>query len=110
MTRERWYREVSIDRITEAGKDGYRILLDGTPLRSPAGTPVVLPNAKLADAIAAEWRAQEAKINPATMVLTKLVNTAIDRVAPNRLQAIEQISAYGNSDLLCYRADSPAEL
>jgi chaperone required for assembly of F1-ATPase len=44
------------------------------------------------------------------MVLTKLANTAIDRIGPDRQLAIDQIAAFARSDLVCYRADSPADL
>jgi chaperone required for assembly of F1-ATPase len=103
---QRFYREVSVN----ADGDSYAVLLDGKPLSTPARKPLVLPNLKLAEAVADEWRAQTGKIQPANMLLTKLANTAIDRVAPERSEAIRQIVAFGQSDLLCYRAESPSDL
>jgi len=44
------------------------------------------------------------------MMLTKLTNTAVDRVAPDRAQAVRQVLAFGRNDLLCYRAGAPADL
>jgi chaperone required for assembly of F1-ATPase len=105
---KRFYREVVAEAAPESG--GYRILLDGKPVRTPAANALVLPTAGLADAIAAEWRAQEGTIRPDTMILTKLANTAIDQVRPNRASVIAQILAYANSDLLCYRAEAPESL
>jgi chaperone required for assembly of F1-ATPase len=64
----------------------------------------------LAEGIAEEWRAQHEKIRPETMMLTKLANTAIDRVAANRPAVVEQVLAFARSDLICYRAPGPDEL
>ncbi len=69
-----------------------------------------LPNRALAEAIAAEWAGQGDKLKPATMPLTQLANTAIDRVAPDPAPAIEELLAYAETDLLCYRAEAPPGL
>ena len=106
MKRARFYRDVTVDRAGEA----YRVLLDGKPIRTPAGAPFLLPNENLAQAVAEEWRAQGEKLSVESMPLTKLANTAIDRVAPNRAAWIEQILAFAKSDSICYRAASPQEL
>jgi len=106
--RARFYRDVAVACPSEGG--GYLVLLDGKQVRTPAGAILVLPNLALADAVAEEWRAQGEKIRPATMTLTKLANTAIDRIAADKREAEAQILAFANSDLICYRADAPAEL
>ena len=106
MTRTRFYRDVSVERAGEA----YRILLDGKPIRTPASLAFVLPNETLAQAIAQEWRDQGEKLKPESMVLTKLANTAIDRVPANRAAWIAQILAFAKSDSVCYRATVPAGL
>lgn len=93
-----------------SGGAGYRILLDGRPVKTPAKAEMVLPGQALADAIAAEWNAQGEDVDPRAMVLTGLVWTAIDLVEAKRDQVIEEIAAYGAHDLLCYRAESPDEL
>ncbi|MCV6596496.1 MAG: ATPase [Mangrovicoccus sp.] len=90
--------------------EGYGIALDGRALRTPAKAQMILPSRPLAEAVAAEWRAQEEKIDPLSMPFTRTVNSAIDNVAKNHSQIAEMIAAYGESDLLCYRAESPAEL
>jgi chaperone required for assembly of F1-ATPase len=104
--RNRFYKDVSV----AANEHGHGIFLDGRPIRTPMGTAFAVPSKPLADAIAEEWRAQGEKIRPETMLLTKLVNTAIDRVTGNRVLAIGQVLAFAKSDLLCYRAEAPAEL
>ncbi len=90
--------------------DAHAILLDGRPVKTPAKAPLALPARALADAIAAEWNAQGAKIDPRTMPLTGLANAAIDRVAPDPAAFAAGLARYGESDLLCYRADAPAAL
>jgi chaperone required for assembly of F1-ATPase len=64
----------------------------------------------LAEAVAAEWEAQEPAIDLRTMPLTKLANSAIDRTRPHRRRAIDEIVKYAGSDLVCYRATEPGEL
>ena len=86
------------------------IRLDDRPLRTPARAALVLPTPALARAVADEWRAVETIVDPRAMPLTGLANAAIDRVAVDRAGFAAPIAAYAESDLLCYRADAPAEL
>lgn len=106
MSRNRFYKEVSV-----GSADGFhRVLLDGKPVKTPGGAFLALPFTSLAQAIAEEWNAQDKSIRPETMILTKLANTAIDRVATNLANTRQRTLAFGKSDVLCYRADVPAEL
>lgn len=86
------------------------ILLDGKPIKTPAKADLIAPTRALAEAIAQEWREQGANIKPATMHLTKLANTAIDRVESLRDAFLGELAEYARSDLLCYRASEPAAL
>ena len=86
------------------------ILLDGKSVLTSAGAPLALPKPALAEAVAEEWRAQGEKLRPESMILTKLANTAIDRMGANRPAAIAQILAFARSDLICYRAEAPEAL
>ena len=99
---KRFYKEVTV-------ADGA-ILLDGKPVKTPARAELRLPTPALAEAVAAEWRAQDEEIDPRTMRLTGLSNAAIDRVASDIAAFLRPLAAYAESDLLCYRADAPAEL
>ena len=83
---------------------GYTIQLDGKPLRTPARAAFVVEYAPLAHAIAAEWTAQGDVITPATMPMTCLAYAAIDLVAPDKAAFAAPLAAFGESDLLCYRA------
>lgn len=89
---------------------GFGVRLDGRTVRTPAKAALVVPTEVLASEIAAEWDAQEGEIKPATMPMTRAANAAIDRVTPERGAVAAMLAEYGGSDLLCYRAESPAEL
>ena len=86
------------------------ISLDGRPLKTPLKAPLMLPSTALAEAVAAEWQAQGETINPATMILTKLANTAIDKTMRERGRIVSEVVGYAGSDLVCYRSMDPAAL
>ena len=90
--------------------EGHGVWLDERRLKTPARLPLTVPTATLAEAIAAEWNAQESRILPAAMPLTALANAAIDRIAPEREAFAKRLAAYGAHDLLCYRAAEPLSL
>jgi chaperone required for assembly of F1-ATPase len=93
-----------------AGPPAYRVLLDGRPVRTPARRPLAVPYPAVADALAAEWEAQATHIDPRTMPLTRLVNSAIDGVAGREKEVRASIACYAAHDLLCYRAEGPPAL
>lgn len=103
---KRFYALASVEPV----EGGWRVLLDGRPVRTPARAPLALPTRALADAVAAEWMAQGDEVRPQDMAFTGLANAAIDQVAPNHAAFAEGVARYGQSDLLCYRADGPAAL
>jgi len=103
---KRFYKAVAVG----AAEDGFRVLLDGRPVITPAKNTLALPTRALADAIAAEWQVQGEDIDPVSMPFLKLANTVIDGVAANRAAVIEAILRFGENDLLCYRAHQPPEL
>lgn len=90
--------------------DGRSILLDGRPVKTPGRASLVAPGDHLAEAIAEEWNAQGDTIDPRTMPLTGLTNAAIDRIAPDPAAFARGLAVYGESDLLCYRAERPDSL
>lgn len=102
-TLRRFYKTVSLS-------PDNAILLDGKPVKTPMKAALVLPTAGLAEAVAGEWQAQGNKIDPATMPLTRLANTALDRVIPDRPRLIAEMLEFAGSDLTCYRAEAPPDL
>ncbi len=104
---KRFYKQAAV----QPGENGtFVVALDGKPVRTPTRQPLGVPQQELAEAVAAEWQAQKDKIDPATMPLTRLVNTALDGVAAAQEEVFEDILRYAGSDLLCYRADAPEAL
>lgn len=99
------------DKVTVGpGAEGFVVLLDGKPVRTPGKAVLALPTEAAAAIVAAEFAAQVERIDPVTMPATRLVNTAIDGVAADMQAVIEDILRFASSDLLCYRADAPAAL
>jgi chaperone required for assembly of F1-ATPase len=94
-----------------AEADGaFSVALDGKPIRTPGKLMLTLPTRPLAEAIAEEWNGQGDEIDPAAMPMTRLANSALDRVEGRRAAVIDQITAYAESDLVCYRVDAPEDL
>jgi chaperone required for assembly of F1-ATPase len=93
---------------------GHRILLDGKPMRLPSGAPLVVGSARLARAIAQEWQDaggdKGGEMSFQDTPLTRLAGTALERIAPDPAPTIDAIARYGETDLLCYRAETPAKL
>ncbi len=93
---------------------GWQILLDRRPVRLPGGAVLQVPAEPLARAIAAEWqdagRAKGGDMTFADTPLTRLAGTAQQRIAPDPWPTIDAIARYGESDTLCYRAETPDSL
>jgi chaperone required for assembly of F1-ATPase len=102
MTARRFWKDVTVE---DRG-----IRLDGRVLKTPARLDLRLPTDSLAAAVAEEWRAVEGEIDPRAMPLTGLANAATDRIAPDTAAFAATLAGYAAGDLLCYRADHPAEL
>lgn len=94
----------------QAAAEGWEIVLDGRPVRTPGKHPLILPTEALARAIAGEWDAQADVIDPTSMPLTRAANSAIEKVAPQREGVVAMLAEYGGTDLLSYRADQPEDL
>src|SRR4051812_18368604 len=93
------------DHAAEDG--GFVVRVDGRGVRTPAKAPLKVDREAVAVAMAAEWNAQGEFVNPATMPLTRLVNSAIDGVSREMDAVRAEIVRYAGTDLLCYRADGP---
>jgi chaperone required for assembly of F1-ATPase len=95
--------------VAETG-EGFAVRLDGRPVRTPGRAVLALPSAAAAELVAAEFAAQGQSIDPVSMPVLRLVNSAIDGVAADMQAVLEDIVGFSGSDLVCYRADSPAML
>jgi len=102
---KRFYKKVQ----TEAKGCGFAILLDGRGVKTPLKLDLIAPTQRLADLVAEEWHAQEEKILPNQMPITQLLNTALDRVPPQRTEMEKEILTYLESELICYFSDDEGE-
>ena len=103
---KRFYKQA-----TAEPRDGaFALLLDGRPARTPARAALSLPTRAAAEAIAAEWAAQGEFIDPASMPMTRLVNSAIDGVSRAMAETAAEVVKFAGSDLVCYRAGEPDKL
>lgn len=96
--------------VARRDSGAYAIELDGKPVRTPGKHELAVAARPLAEAIAAEWDAQGTHIDPGTMPLTRMLNTALDGVTGNEAAVRDDILAFCGSDLVCYRAETPHEL
>ncbi|MEM9332245.1 MAG: ATP12 family protein [Pseudomonadota bacterium] len=104
---KRFYKTVS---VKEQEEGGFALLLDEKPLQSPGKNRLLAPTLNSAELLAEEWRKIETEINPMSMPMTRLANTAIDGVSQETQAVMEDITRYASSDLLLYRADTPEGL
>jgi chaperone required for assembly of F1-ATPase len=102
----RFYKTVTVGEAD----GGHVVLLDGRAPKTPSGRRVILPTPALAALVAADWDAQAVEIDSLRMPAQRLAATAIDRVGGVRDDVADEIARYAGSDLLCYRAESPAGL
>lgn len=103
---KRFYAAVS----TAPRDGGHAVLLDGKPVRTPGRAVLILPSEGIARLVAAEFAAQSEEINPATMPVTRLANSAVDGVATEAAAVADEIVKYAGTDLLFYRSSSPQAL
>ena len=89
---------------------GFTVLLDQRPVKTPGKNLLVVPTEAMAQAIAREWDAQQGPVRPETMPYTRGANSALEKVTPQFDEVVALLAAYGDSDLLCYRAHGPLEL
>lgn len=104
---KRFYKTVDVAR----DETGYAVTLDGRQVRTPGHKiPVVVQTLDIAQAMASEWAAQGEFVDPATMPMVRLVNSAVES-GDEMIPAFRaEIGKFAGNDLLLYRADSPQEL
>ena len=98
---KRFYKAVTV----AVEGTGFRVMLDGRPLRTVGGRAQIVPTAPLAEALAAEWSGQGEEIDPARFVFRDLADYAIDVIVPGKAAVVEELIPYAETDTLCYRAE-----
>jgi chaperone required for assembly of F1-ATPase len=103
---KRFYKEAAVEE-----RDGlFHLILDGRTAKTPTKQALAVPTRSLAGAMAREWAGQGNEIDPATMPITRIVNSAIDGVAPRWAEVVDDLTRYAGSDLVYYRASEPERL
>lgn len=103
---KRFYKMVTLEKTPA----GYGVFLDGKPVKTPLGKILSLPHETLAAKVAAEWDAQQEKININDMRMTQLAYTYADKAESERGEIIAELLPYIETELICYPAPHPAEL
>ncbi len=103
---KRFWSEVSVREMD--GK--YAVMLDDRELKTPYKNPLHLPSRALAEAVAEEWAAVDGEINPNIMPMTKMCNSAVERITQQREDIQNHLLEYLENDLLVYRASEPEAL
>ena len=103
---KRFYSRADVVESSE----GFAVQLDGKPVRTPGKALLALPTRAAAKLVADEFMAQVETIDPVSMPVLRLANTAIDGVASETQAVIEDLMRFAGSDLVCYRSDAPEKL
>ncbi|MFN0025061.1 MAG: ATP12 family protein [Parvularculaceae bacterium] len=93
-----------------ADADRFVVLLDGKPANTRAHRELGAASKALADAMVDEWNVQIGVIDFAAMPMSRFQLTAIDRGDADASDWRAATLAFMMSDLVCYRAASPADL
>jgi chaperone required for assembly of F1-ATPase len=104
--RKRFYAKAGVGEA----EGSFTVTLDNRPIRTPSGRIITIPSRAIAEAVAAEWEAQQEMINPLTMPMTRFANSVVEAVVDRTAAVTEDIARYFNSDLLFYRAGHPEAL
>ncbi|MEE1613926.1 ATP12 family chaperone protein [Microvirga sp. CF3016] len=103
---KRFYKNAGVEE-----RDGrFLLTLDGRTAKTPGKQDLAAPTRELAEALAEEWQGQGAEIDPSTMPITRIVNSAIDGVTPRQAEVVDDLVRYAGSDLVYYRAGEPERL
>ena len=101
--RKRFYRDVSVYQQPLEDGGHFGINLDHRKLRTPLRKLFLVPNERLAHAVAQEWGAQGQFIQPSLMHITALCNTVIDDPHKRSLeQVLDSLIPYLQSDTIWY--------
>ncbi len=103
---KRFYKDATVQPM----EGGFAVGLDGRVPKTPGMKPVVVPTQGVAEAMAVEWTAQGEFIDPETMPLVRLVNSAVEAGEEAMPALRAEIVKYAGNDLLLYRAEQPEGL
>jgi len=104
---KKFWKTIEIQKVSSKN---FHILLDKKKLKTPLKNELRLPNQIIANEILKEWNQNSDIINTEHLIFYGLLSTAIDKVHGQRDAYISDIINFIDTDLICYRADSPIDL
>ena len=102
-------KNIKIDIVQ--GKNGkYLLNINNKSLKTPDGNIIELPSIKLAKILLKDYESSF-KFKLLNIVSPiKITNTAIDKIKPNNIFYINEITDNLNNDMICYFSSAPEEL
>ena len=96
--------------IRQSSSKKFHLLLDNKKLTTPMKKELVLPSEILVNEVLREWDQNSDNINIDDLVFYGVLSTAIDKVIIEKDAYVNDIIDFINTDLICYRAESPNDL
>ena len=96
--------------IRQSSSKKFHLLLDNKKLTTPMKKELVLPSEILVNEVLREWDQNSDNINIDDLVFYGVLSTAIDKVNLEKDAYVNDIIDFIDTDLICYRAESPNDL
>jgi len=96
--------------IRQSSSKNFHLLLDNKKLTTPMKKELVLPSEILVNEVLREWDQNSDNINIDDLVFYGVLSTAIDKVNLEKDAYVNNIIDFIDTDLICYRAESPNDL
>jgi chaperone required for assembly of F1-ATPase len=96
--------------IIKAKNSKYCIQINSKLAKSPKGNLIELPNIKLAKIVLDNYKLKLETKNINIVSPIKLTNTAIDKIKFEKVNYINEMVSYLNSDVVCYFSAAPDDL
>tara|TARA_Y100001960_G_scaffold38047_1_gene36284 strand:+ start:6908 stop:7606 length:699 start_codon:yes stop_codon:yes gene_type:complete len=96
--------------IVQSQKGKYLLNINNKSLKTPDGNIIELPSMKLAKILLKDYESSFKSRSLNIVRPIKITNTAIDKIKPNNIFYINEITDNLNNDMICYFANSPVEL
>jgi len=96
--------------IRQSSSKNFYLLLDNKKLTTPMKKELVLPSEILVNEVLREWDQNSDNINIDDLVFYGVLSTAIDKVNLEKDAYVNDIIDFIDTDLICYRAESPNDL
>ena len=96
--------------IRQSSSKKFHLLLDNKKLTTPMKKELVLPSEILVNEVLREWDQNSDNINKDDLVFYGVLSTAIDKVNLEKDAYVNDIIDFIDTDLICYRAESPNDL